>query len=248
MEKSGEGKAAYLLTDKGFVNRFGINFLFLSSLVAVFAHIPILREAAVDSYFRINDIMLTMAHQYAWWSLLGLLSSSCCALQLILNSMSMGCAGFNTVLGPIRPTLLSLTVLVQMGSWYVAWPRPWQWAPTAVSSAVVLILSFLPELLNSYTFLRTRRRKAIGENSAHHSTIPSSLFFCFKMTTVGCSACISTISGVLERLDEVQDFEASLEKGVLQVKCREGTTRECIMESLEDAGFTMEPITFTDQS
>ena len=34
--------------------------------------------------------------------LTGLLSSSCCLLQLVLNTFAVGCAGFNKVLGPIR--------------------------------------------------------------------------------------------------------------------------------------------------
>lgn len=250
MGNSGEGtvgKPAYLVTDEGFVFRLGINVLFISIVVVIFAQILVLREAAADLYFRVNDMMLAMAHQYAWWSLLGLLSSSCCALQLILNSMSMGCAGFNTILGPIRPTLLAFTILVQFGSWYVAWPRPWQWAPTAVSSAVVLILSFLPELLSTYTFLKATRRNYIKENSTtaeeeESATVSSNRSFCFQMTSVGCSACIATVSGVLESMDEVQHFRVSIEKGLLHVTCREGTTRECIMDSLDRVGFPMETI------
>ena len=33
----------------------------------------------------------------------GLLSSSCCLLQILLNFLSLGCAGFNKLLGPLRP-------------------------------------------------------------------------------------------------------------------------------------------------
>ena len=46
----------------------------------------------------------------------GLLSSSCCFLQLILNALSwwnilhVGCAGFNKVLGPPRPYFRAMTI------------------------------------------------------------------------------------------------------------------------------------------
>lgn len=38
----------------------------------------------------------------------GLLSSSCCVLQLLLNALSVGCAGFSA-LTPYRPLFLALT-------------------------------------------------------------------------------------------------------------------------------------------
>lgn len=38
----------------------------------------------------------------------GLLSSSCCTIQLVLNSLSLGCAGF-AVLDKVRPLFLALT-------------------------------------------------------------------------------------------------------------------------------------------
>merc|ERR1712086_1192044 len=95
--------------------------------------------------------MLDTAYRYAWWSAIGLLSSSCCALQLMLNSFSLGCAGFNTVLGPIRPTLLAITTTVQASSWMVAYQRPWQYIPNAISTVIVISLAFLPEFLHLFS-------------------------------------------------------------------------------------------------
>ncbi|CAD7922426.1 unnamed protein product [Amoebophrya sp. A25] len=48
---------------------------------------------------------------------LATMSGSCCAIQLGLNLFSFGCAGFNTVLGPWRPFLLSLTATSQAAMW-----------------------------------------------------------------------------------------------------------------------------------
>ena len=70
------------------------------------SHAP-LRFWAIDLYEEVKLKMLGFAHHMAWWSLLGLLSSACCVLQIILNLFSFGCAGFNTLLGPVRPPLIA---------------------------------------------------------------------------------------------------------------------------------------------
>ena len=57
----------------------------------------------------VQGALLRGAHGLEWWAALSLLSSSCCALQLLLNAFSLGCAGFNTYLGPLRPFFLALT-------------------------------------------------------------------------------------------------------------------------------------------
>ena len=180
---------------------------------------------------------------------MGLLSSSCCALQLLLNAMSMGCAGFNTVLGPMRPTLLSLTIVVQVSSWYVAWSRAWQWYPTAVSTVLVLSMSLLPEILQ---LLYSSRRSVLGATSSSSASYPTSTTppsdddttccFKFRMTSVGCSACIVTVSAVLEKLAPVRQFHASMEDDAcLTVICDRGTNQQLVLDTLEEAGFPMEP-------
>lgn len=45
---------------------------------------------------------------YAYAVVGGLLSSQCCIIQLALNAMSVGCAGFS-VLSPYRPAFLAAT-------------------------------------------------------------------------------------------------------------------------------------------
>merc|ERR1712188_357460 len=58
--------------------------------------------------------------------LAGLLGSSCCILQLGLNVLSVfdivhiGCAGFNVILGPLRPYLRALTLTWLVVLWYHA--------------------------------------------------------------------------------------------------------------------------------
>jgi copper chaperone CopZ len=98
----------------------------------------------------------------------GLLASSCCVVQLVLNIFSIGCAGFNTILGPYRWFFL-LFALGGLGySFYTDVLAPCQPEAKkkgkggracveevkrakkirfAITAAIVLLLSFSPELL-----------------------------------------------------------------------------------------------------
>ena len=155
-------KRLHLVTDAGFL-RSTLLWLALEAalLGCAWSHAP-LRFWAIDLYEEVKLKMLGFAHHMAWWSLLGLLSSACCVLQIILNLFSFGCAGFNTLLGPVRPPLIALTGIAQAVSWYVAYPLPFQWAPTAATTALSLLLTFSPELL----YLTQQRRGATAPDAA----------------------------------------------------------------------------------
>ncbi|KAF9976842.1 hypothetical protein BGZ73_007641 [Actinomortierella ambigua] len=81
---------------------------------------------------------------YLYAALMGLLTSSCCIIQLVLNAFSIGCAGFS-VLTPFRPIFLSLSIsmivynIVQYGR-----SRPLQ---TLITVLIVTTLSLTPELV-----------------------------------------------------------------------------------------------------
>lgn len=228
----------FLLSDPGFAKQLGMWLTILAVSVQVVVRTPDLQEYAQSVYFQINDWMLGIAHQNAWWSLLGLLSSSCCALQLLLNAMHLGCAGFNSILGPKRPFFLALTITIQAGSWYVAWLRPWMWAPTAISCLIAISLSLLPEILQAFLAIRkARKRSELQDN-----TIPSTQLFRFRMTSVGCSACLVGISDVLSKLEGVTQFDPSLETGMLTVQCTDNVTANEVLKTLENAGFPMESV------
>ena len=99
--------------------------------------------------------LLRLCHRLEWWSALGLLSSSCCALQLLLNYLSFGCAGFNTVLGPLRPQFLAITLSLQLGMWRAllsagrgaATPG---WPGAVLASTLATALALLPEALHAW--------------------------------------------------------------------------------------------------
>ena len=237
---SSQGKPLYLLSDAAVFRQLLINVTVLAFLAVLAASIPPLRHALVELYFSVNDWMMATAHSYAWWSLLVLLSSSCCALQLILNAFSLGCAGFNTFLGPLRPTLLAGTLALQIASWYVAWARPWQWKPTAIASVMAITMSCLPELLALYNHLR----QGNVVPSTNQQQGDDAIVLRFRMDSVGCAACLTTVSGVLRQIDAIANYDANMDTGILTVYAN-GTEESGqvlsneILDKLDQVGFPM---------
>ncbi|KAF9206143.1 hypothetical protein BGZ59_000109 [Podila verticillata] len=73
---------------------------------------------------------------------IGLLSSSCCVVQLVLNAFSIGCAGFS-VLTPLRPVFLAISfglVLYTVAKYRFS-------ARTFVTLLITLGLTIMPELV-----------------------------------------------------------------------------------------------------
>ncbi|KAG0276737.1 hypothetical protein BGZ96_003166, partial [Linnemannia gamsii] len=76
---------------------------------------------------------------------LGLLSSSCCLIQLALNLMSVGCAGFS-ILTPYRPLFLTFSSLLVLVTVY-----RYGWSSrTALTLALMLTLTTTPEMVAVY--------------------------------------------------------------------------------------------------
>lgn len=187
------GSRTALVTSPGFGKAFALNLAGLGALLALAASYPPAADAGVRALERFQLLTLRTAHQLAWWTAISLLSSSCCALQLLLNLISMGCAGFNTVLGPLRPTLLALQLGAQGWMWHVALRnQPWQIPVAAASTALASILTFLPELLDALS----RHRLARLERGGAPAALP-----CFEVAltlpTIGCVACREKITATL---------------------------------------------------
>merc|ERR1712216_973593 len=198
--------------------------------------------------------------KYAWWTVLGLLSSSCCALQLLLNAFSFGCAGFNKILGPFRPVSLAVTTLVQASSWYIAVNRPYQWIPTAISTLLVIGLAFLPEFLFWYNRIslsskigekeQQRRRRMETKNTSANTENDEQLLeqrsktiLHYRLDNVGCSACVTTVSNIMKQIDVVEQFDISLDNGgSMSVRVKDNTKEKIIKEKLEEAGFPTQPM------
>eukprot|EP00392_Amoebophrya_sp_AT5.2_P000912 g914.t1 len=126
-----KSKSYHLLHSPGFV----ADFLFWVVAIGLFFH-TIEQSEELSVFFQdylyedlIKGSLLHLSHEFALWSTLSLLSSSCCAFQLILNAFSFGCAGFNSTLGPLRPMFLALTTVSQFWMWSCL--LGWSWLPFA---------------------------------------------------------------------------------------------------------------------
>lgn len=199
-----EKKNAFLITSPGFGSSLVINLVAMGTLAALCVYVQPLYEMGEALHGFVTEQMMHGAHRMAWWSLLGLLSSSCCALQIVLNMFSFGCAGFNTALGPWRPTFVALTITVQTISWCVAAGRPYQWAPTAGMTALSLTLTLLPEALALYT----ARRERLAASAVADGAVGGHKRIALQLESLGCSACVAKVSSVLGGSDHTFNFAA----------------------------------------
>lgn len=269
-------KNLHLISDSGFLRKYVISLMSIVTVTVLPCYlIPTIRYAAIDIYFDVNEYMMITAHQYAWWSLLGLLSSSCCALQLLLNAVSFGCAGFNTVLGPIRPTTLAVTTLIQTTSWYIAFGRPHQWKATSISTILIILLTFLPEILFWFqtssgssaavaAITQQNSKRILLEESSTKTTTHS---LCkFRLDNVGCAACVTTVTNVLNKIEIVENFDIALyenNSGILSVLTTKnnndqnkaaqseddsGISITIIRTKLDEAGFPVTPLSLDESS
>ena len=112
-----------------------------------------------------------------------LLSSSCCAVQLIINAMSgWGCAGFNTVLGPVRPLLLPLLLL---STWNLLPQRSLSW------TALSLFLAFLPEIVYVFNSIARNQWKKQNDTSLQNNAVTATIQL--AIPAMGCIACVNKI-------------------------------------------------------
>ncbi|GAB5034364.1 Hypothetical protein NocV09_01801390 [Nannochloropsis oceanica] len=133
----------------------------------------------------------------------GLLSSSCCAVQLVLNSISVGCAGF-AVLDRFRPLFLFLTFsslayktvtydiqlhkkpLRSLPTWLVA---------VALASAPVLVRRLNRGELSMGSF---------NLASSLHGTTPRPVMLRYRVRGMKCEACANGLKNALEAMGDLR--------------------------------------------
>ena len=205
----------YLVTEAGFLGRFiaVVSTALLALWVA--SHF----EAAVgllDSVsHRLQFQLIIYANQSSQhsqllgWFLLSMLSSSCCALQLFLGLFSFGCAGFNTVLGPLRPGFLAFTLLAQGWMWKTILDQPARasYQASALATGLSIALSFLPEALHYGFASGPLGRGTKGRNAT--------VIVEFDVEGLGCIACSKTIARVLSGHDAVRNVKVTIETGIV---------------------------------
>lgn len=124
-------------------------------------------------------------------ALTGLLSSSCCIIQLVLNFFSISCAGF-AVLTPYRHILSSITVLLLSYNMYNNGLKNRQ-ALFSLLISVAFMAS--PEVVKLVNHLP----------AARSSKIKSTVYYRFHLDGLGCEACANRIKNTLNQIDWIYD-------------------------------------------
>merc|ERR1719174_2540633 len=181
--EDGEVPKLHLVTNSDFLLQVFLSMLIFLTAAALATQLPALRN---DCPFH-DAVERLMAKQkgliVSLWSVFGLFSSSCCAVQLVLNIFNIGCAGFNTVLGPWRPVFIGLTATLQTAVWAHVYLNPHMWYMAAVGSVVAFSLSFLPEMLQLFSL------SYAGSTGRDESLV-------LHVDGMGCAACTSAVRSI----------------------------------------------------
>lgn len=202
-------RGAYLVTDEGFSERFGLCFVVVAVCIAA-ADSPLIAVELQSLFDTLQYHGSNAAAELELWAVLGLLSSSCCLIQIVLNAASFGCAGFNTVLGPLRPALLALTVGLQAANWRTVLRYGWPWSAALGGTAIAFGLALLPEALE----LRARHRGGAGPGAAPDG---ASVDVFLADGAMGCASCVATVAGALDEIPGVASANVSFERQCVTV-------------------------------
>lgn len=137
-----------------------------------------------------GNSLMEAAQRMSVWTTVSLLSSSCCLIQVVLNFLSLGCAGF-AVLGPVRPLCLAAQAHMSLS------------ARDPLIAAVALCVALSPELLVLSGKMRPRRTRKIPSPEATNSVTIS-------LPTMGCVACVDAVSRALRKVPNVKDVHVAL--------------------------------------
>ncbi|CAF1019554.1 unnamed protein product [Rotaria sp. Silwood1] len=160
----------------------------------------------------------------------GLLISSCCLIQLVLNLFGIGCAGLNTLLLPYRPLFISLTIISLTYSFFRYRPSKWHFTSVVIFT---LILSFSPELLRIYNNQFTRNDIIDNQVIITH----------WKIIGMHCEACRSAVIQSLKKLDGVLSINVDLETGQAKLVSSSNINTDTVIQTVESAGFQAKKLT-----
>lgn len=173
---------------------------------------------------------------------LPLMSSACCAIQLILNAIGVGCAGFNTVLGPLRPYFVSILIFKSMKI------HSMKQKMDVARFVGTWSLALLPEVVHFINNRRVSKRRMISNGELHGNS--KRLLVNLNIPTMGCVACINKIDTTIQNFEHAIDGSSKLNSigkggtGTVLLECSNdtdaGTITKKLIESLTNAGFPCE--------
>jgi copper chaperone CopZ len=225
-------KSYYLIWSPGFIKQFLIAMTIILTTIRCCSFYNISKWGGWGANFNI----VTISTPFISNIILPLLSSSCCAIQLTINALSSiflagtGCVGFNSTLGPIRPYLLAITMIVYN------YTNPFFRSLSSSSPSVLSLLLlrytivFMPELVywwNSILRSRWKRQKNTTtttngntnkkqdtENSSTDKLLRATLVF--DVPTMGCVACVNKIESSLRQSTVLKDYIASTDSWLVK--------------------------------
>jgi copper chaperone CopZ len=133
-----------------------------------------------------------------------LLASACCLLQLAMNVLSIGCAGFNKILGPARPYFMSILLYLTFIGWNA---RPNGSMTSRVATTMLRwSVALLPEALDVWN-----RRNALDTASSAPPSRNLIATVQLDIPTMGCVACIKSVNNALRQIPGVEHAVSSLD-------------------------------------
>merc|ERR1719235_2449810 len=220
----------HLVTAHGFLLQVFLSMTIFFATAALATRLPALQN---NCPFHVAVEMLVAEKKgvvVTLWSVFGLFSSSCCAVQLVLNLFNIGCAGFNTILGPWRPVFIGLTATLQTAVWAHVYLNPHMWYMAALGSVVAFSLSFLPEFLHLFSF-------------SHAIPTARDESLILHVDGMGCAACATAVHSICTANARVTgctiSFEERLVCCALAGKSTDLADELCLR--LTDAGFSARP-------
>eukprot|EP00943_MAST-04B_sp_MAST-4B-sp1_P007617 g7617.t1 len=214
MEKEGKGdivvqkkKSYYLIYSTQFLTQYLYFLTFNIFILQVIITNRYLKEQSTIIYDYVIYQAMSFSHQLGAWVVISLLSSSCCAFQLILNCFSIGCAGLNSALGPLRPFFVSVVTITQ--AWqFISIEKQEQYLRAYISLAVTCALTFLPDILylhvhykDNYCYKRSVNSLGIvAKNGGYPGKKKEEEILNYKLKIDGmnCIACVQTIKNTIE--------------------------------------------------
>ena len=225
-------KNEWLVWSPGVPARIAASYIFVAVALAVLARSPaqhVVERAAVAT----QEALLHGAHRAGWWAALSLLSSSCCVIQLALNILSVGCAGFNSVLGPARPFFLACAlharVLLRRAAVTSPGVDPRVRQMNVYGGALAVAVAFAPEAVALVARLRRRRSGAVGAAS-----------LTLDLPSMGCVACVDAVSRAICGVPGVVDADVSVGSATVSVNAANDAIAAAISDAVRRAGFPPE--------
>ena len=228
-------KNEWLVWSPGVPARIAASYVCVAAVLFVLARSPaqhVVERAAVAT----QEALLHGAHRAGWWTLLSLLSSSCCVIQLALNMLSVGCAGFNSILGPARPFFLACAlharVLLRRAAVAAPGVDPRVRQMNVYGGALAVAVAFAPEAVALVAKLRRRNSDVAGAAS-----------LTLDLPSMGCVACVDAVSRAVRSVPGVVDASVSVGSATVSVKVAPSEAMAAsISEAVRRAGFPPEDV------